>query len=168
MELERVDHLLESVIEDEAIGNFEKALTTLIRINERKPTLCQGWYYRGKAHCAMGEFKNALMCFGKSQQLGFKPFQIMMYGLAAKNNNGNFKPPNLSKNHLSQVEVKPSGYFLDEKSWTANGAALQMLMQYEKAYKCYQQALKKDKSYSLALKNIEIIEQLANQDRSKD
>jgi len=41
-------------------------------------------------------------------------------------------------------------------------------MQYEKAYKCYQQALKKDKSYSLALKNIEIIEQLANQDRSKD
>lgn len=161
MEVESVDDLLQTVVEDEAIGNFERAIMTLIRINEREPTLGQAWFYRGKAHCAMGEFKNALMCFGKSQQLGFNPFQIMMYGLAAKNNISNFEPPNLSEKHISQVEAKPAGYFLDEKSWTANGAALQMLMEYERAYKCYLQALKKNNNYSLARKNMEIIAKLA-------
>ena len=162
MELESIDDLLQSVIEDEAIGNFEGALMKLIRINERDPTLGQAWYYRGKAHCALGEFKNALMSFSKSQQLGFSPFQIMMYGLTAKNKVTKFNPPDLSEKHLSQVEVKPSGFFLDEKSWTANGAALQMLMEYEKAYICYQKALEKKKDYPLALKNMQIIEKLAN------
>ena len=161
MHSENVEELLQKVVEDEALGNFERALITLVRINDREPAFAHAWYYRGKAHCALGEFRNALMCFGKSQQLGFNPIQIMMYGLTAKVNLTKFKRPNLSDEHLAKVEVQHHGFFPDEKSWTANGAALQMLMQYEQAYKCYQNALKIQPNFNLAKVNMEIIEKLS-------
>jgi len=161
MHKENIEELLQTVVEEEAIGNFESALIKLIRINEREPTSGPAWFYRGKAHCALGEFKNAIMCFAKSQQLGFNPIQIMMYGLMAKNNISKFKRPDLSKRHLESVEAKHHGFFPDEKSWTANGAAQQMLMQYEEAYKCYQKALEIKNDFAPAKRNTEIIEKLS-------
>lgn len=157
MEVESIEDLLDAVIKDESIGNFERALMNLVRINQKDPTLTQAWYLRGKAHCALGEFQNALMCFSKCQQLGDSPFKMMMYGLMAKRNAESFKSLDLSQEHLSKVEIEHIGFFPNDDSWNANGAALQMLMQYEKAYKCYQYA----KDHPLAKQNMKVIENLA-------
>ena len=158
---EDIEKLLERAIEAENLGDFDQALMLFVQINDKQPALAPAWYYRGKAHCALGEFKNALMCFGKAQQLGFKAFQIMMYGLMAKNNMTKFEPPNLDPQYLKDKEMpRMPIFFANEKDWTANGAALQMLGQYEDAYKCYQEALERNPNYSLAKKNQEIIQKL--------
>lgn len=161
MHSEDINKLIENVIEMEAMGQFESALMTLERINNKDPTNTQAWYYRGKAHCALAEFRNAMVCFAKAQEFGFSAIQLMMYGLTAKMNIDNFKPPNLSEEHLATVELKMPGFFPDEESYTANGAALQMLMQYEQAYKSYQKALEKKPGYAPALKNLELIKSIA-------
>ena len=65
-----------------------------------------------------------------------------------------FKKRNIA---LNQKTIKPIMsnilIFSDEKSWTANGAALQMLGQYEEAYKCYEKALEIKAKYEPAYKN---------------
>ena len=162
MHQDNVQKMLETAIDDEYSGNFENALMTLVRINEREPTHPEAWFFRGKAHCALAEFKNALMCFGKCQNLGISFTKLMQWGIRAQNNLKSFAHPNLSEENLAAVEVKiPPLASEDEITWNASGAALQMLMQYEKAYKCYQNALKINPDYNVAKKNMEFIENLA-------
>jgi tetratricopeptide (TPR) repeat protein len=157
-----VEELLQTAIDDEYEGKFENALMTLLRINEREPTFALAWFYRGKAHCALGEFNNAIMCFGKSQQLGFNLLsKLMQFGLRAQNNQKHFTRPNLSEEHLATIDVKISEMFPDDEiTWNATGAALQMLMRYEEAYKSYQNVLKIKPDFTVAKKNMEVIEKL--------
>ena len=158
---ENVEELLREGVELSAIGNFEQALTKFIRINDKEPTNSETWFYRGKAHCALAEFQNALACFAKAQEFGFRGMQLMMYGLTAKTNFSNFKRPDLSEKHIEELELKSSVYFPDEEAWLAQGAAYQMLMQYEEAYKSYQKALKIKPDYGPARKNLDFIKKLA-------
>jgi len=162
MHSENTEEALEQVIEMEAMGQFGAALTKLVRINNIDPTNSSAWYYRGKAHCALAEFRNALACFAKAQELGSSAMQLMMYGLMAKNNVTNFKRPNLNPSHLQNVEVRNPGFFPNEESWMANGAAYQMLMQYEEAYISYQKALEIKPDYRPAKKNLDMIVAISN------
>ncbi|KKK69601.1 hypothetical protein LCGC14_2932400 [marine sediment metagenome] len=150
MHSENIDELLKQSIELENAGHFDRALMHFVRINEKDPARAEAYFYRGKAHCAIAEFTNALLCFAKAQELGFKAIQLTMYGLMARSNIDKFTPPNLSPGHLFKVETKHVGVFSDEKSWTANEAALQMLGQYEEAYKCYEKALEIKAKYEPA------------------
>ncbi len=157
MHTENLEELLKNAVELENLGDFEKAIMTFIHITDKDPTKSEAWYYRGKAHCALAEFENALKCFGKAQQLGFRAMQLMMYGVTAKSNLMNFKRPNLSQSHLAKVEVECPDYFPSEESWLLTGAAYQMLMQYEEAYKSYQNSLVKNPNFEPAKKNLEFI-----------
>lgn len=159
---EDFESLLQEAIELETKGLFKLALVKFVRINNKAPSCGDAWYFRGKAHCALAEFRNALMCFVKAQELGFKTFDPTMYASMAHSNLEIFRPPNLSPKHLKTVEVKLEELFPDVETWTHNGAAFQILGQYEEAYKCYENALELDPTYRPALKNKEFILSIAS------
>ncbi|MFX0012808.1 MAG: tetratricopeptide repeat protein, partial [Candidatus Hermodarchaeota archaeon] len=87
-----------------------------------------------------------------------------------------FTNPNLSEEFLATLDVKNRfelkkkdyddlfefhGFVSDEKIWVSLGAFYQMQMKYEKAYKCYKNALKISENYVIPKINVELIEKLA-------
>ena len=67
----------------------------------------------------------------------------------------------LALKYLAKVKVECPVFFPSEESWLLTGAAYQMLMQYEEAYKSYQNSLVKNPNYEPAKKNLEFIASLS-------
>ena len=153
-----LDAAMKEAVELVNDGKFEQSISLLDQILNVKPYHAETCFLKGKASIAIGDFKNALEFLRRAKEFGIGGFAIENYGMIAFANVQKFKKPDLSPDHLKNVDIDVKIYFRDER-WIETAANFQMLGEYEKAYKAYHKALTFKPNYESALKNIKRIEE---------